>query len=369
MFGFMERKLSPRVSISDVARAAGVSKSAAGFALMNKPEVSPATREKVLRVARRLGYAPDPLLASWMANIRKTKTKEFQPIVWLNTHAERNAWQKYKFLSPYLESAQNRAAQLGYRIEHLWVNQSGMTMRRISHSLYQQGVEGAIITYPARHFRLKWDYLAAVCLEESLLAPSLHRVSTDIFANFLLAMKMLKRFGYRHIGICLERNLDRRTHYGFSAMIQYFDSVCPGSRKIPPFFYWWDPRREEEGWKNTKAKIIAWIRRHRPEVILGHSDWLVHCVKEAGYRAPEDIGIVHLATDDDVSDWAGISSNRRAIGAAAVELVISLIQNRQFGLPATALNTSVHGTWHSGWTLLSAKKKKGRVIAARNSSG
>jgi hypothetical protein len=72
---------------------------------------------------------------------------------------------------------------------------------------------------------------------------------------------------------------------------------------------------------------------------------------------PQDVGIVHIATDDDVADWAGISSHRKRIGAAAVEWVISLLQSRQFGVPETALSTIVRGTWHEGWTLLTPKPK------------
>ena len=44
-----------KVTISDVARAAGVSSSAVSYALNDKPGVSSETREKVLRVAETMG--------------------------------------------------------------------------------------------------------------------------------------------------------------------------------------------------------------------------------------------------------------------------------------------------------------------------
>ncbi|QGN57254.1 LacI family DNA-binding transcriptional regulator [Nostocoides sp. HKS02] len=47
-----------RPTINDVARAAGVSKGAVSFALHNQPGVAPATRERILEVARELGWTP-----------------------------------------------------------------------------------------------------------------------------------------------------------------------------------------------------------------------------------------------------------------------------------------------------------------------
>lgn len=48
-----------KVTIFDVAKASGVSSSAVSYALNGKPGVSDATREKVLQVARKLGWRPN----------------------------------------------------------------------------------------------------------------------------------------------------------------------------------------------------------------------------------------------------------------------------------------------------------------------
>ena len=47
-----------RPTIADVARAAGVSKSAVSFALNNRPGVGSDTRERILQTARELGWTP-----------------------------------------------------------------------------------------------------------------------------------------------------------------------------------------------------------------------------------------------------------------------------------------------------------------------
>ncbi|GGS45011.1 LacI family DNA-binding transcriptional regulator [Streptomyces griseoviridis] len=51
---------SPRVTIKDVAARAGVSKGAVSLAFNHKPGLSEATRDRIFRAARDLGWAPDP---------------------------------------------------------------------------------------------------------------------------------------------------------------------------------------------------------------------------------------------------------------------------------------------------------------------
>jgi len=97
--------------------------------------------------------------------------------------------------------------------------------------------------------------------------------------------------------------------------------------------------------------MVAWLKRHKPEVIVGYNNHLVQWVEAAGFRVPQDVGVVHLAVDDDVPDWAGIHSRRRKMGATAVDWLVSLIRNRQFGVPETPLNILIRGTWQIGRTL------------------
>jgi LacI family transcriptional regulator len=66
---------------------------------------------------------------------------------------------------------------------------------------------------------------------------------------------------------------------------------------------------------------------------------------------PNDIGIVHLAVDDDVLDWAGIHSGRRKTGATAVNQLVSLLHNHEYGIPETPLTVLIRGTWQNGRTL------------------
>lgn len=341
-------------SLNEVARAAGISNMAASLALRNRPGVSEATRRRVHQIAGRLGYVPDARIATWMAGIRAAKTKDLLPIVWLNNHAEKDAWRKYKFLSPYMEGARSRALQLGYRLEEIWSREPGVTGRHISRILYQRGIEGVIATPFVNHFfHFDWNHIACVCIGLFWVAPHFHRITPDYYFNLMLALKLLRRAGYRRIGICLDESIDHFGNHAIYAAAHRFHSTIPKSDRVPPLFL--VTQKNDAEMQSIKKQMFAWMRRHKPDVIVGHDSRQVEWVEEAGYRVPDEVGIVHLATEDDVSDWAGICSNKRVMGACAVDLVVSLMRNHEFGLPKTAMETLICGSWHAGRTLLIPK--------------
>jgi LacI family transcriptional regulator len=385
------KKEANMVSLGDIARVAGVSVSAVSLALQNKPGIGRATREKIISIAKELGYAADARLSSLMAKVRVARSKELLPIAWLNTSWEKDSWHRYGFHAPYLKGACERAHELGYKIEEIWCHAKGMTMKRLSKILYHRGIEGVIVTFPARHFRLEWDHLASISIGESLMAPKLHRVAADANFNLQLALKSLKRLGYRRIGICMPPGgVNSSLHYSVRATARdlYFSSSR--AERIPPLFqspYWTKNAGKEkemidwlkshmpeviaerdnrlEIWaeatgfskRQNEKDVVSWIKRHKPEVIVGHDNRLVEWAEKAGFRVPEDLGIVHFAVDDDVLDWAGIHSRRRQTGAAAVDFVVSLMRNHQFGVPETPLTIFIRGTWQTGRTL--RRKAKG----------
>ena len=348
----MKKKKSFQVSLGDVAKAAGISKTSAGCALRNLPGVSKSTRRRVLQIAHRLNYFPDARLTSRMMGIRQSTSKDLLPIVWLNTNKEKHAWQNHSFLAPYQQGARERLQELGYRIEEIWTREAGFSMRRIAQIIQHQGIAGVIISEPARHVLLNWNELAGVSIGGGLLVPLLHRVATDINFNLKLALKSLRRFGYQRIGLCLTEEADRFSHHDVRAIIFNFNSTLPKSRQIKPLFTSALMKADED-----TGLVTAWLKRERPDAVIGLSSRLKIWMAAAGLRVPEDIGVVHLATDDDVLDWAGIYANKREVGRLAADKVVSLIQHRQYGVPAIASTTFVPGAWRLGSTLLVPKSK------------
>ncbi|NBQ65230.1 MAG: LacI family DNA-binding transcriptional regulator [Verrucomicrobia bacterium] len=65
-----------KVSLQAIATRTGVSRMAVSLALRHRPGISEKTRRRILRVARKIGYTPDPELGKMMARLRqKTSTQ------------------------------------------------------------------------------------------------------------------------------------------------------------------------------------------------------------------------------------------------------------------------------------------------------
>ncbi|MFA6962132.1 MAG: LacI family DNA-binding transcriptional regulator [Opitutaceae bacterium] len=336
-------------TLGDVARAAGVSRVAASYALRNRPGVSEETRRKIQKVADRLGYRPDARMATKMEKIRDAKERESVPIAWLNTGFSADVWHRLEYLKPYHEGARARCEAMGYKLDEFWLREKGMTSERLSRIIHNRGIRGVIVTPSDRlghiHVPLKWEWFACVSFEKAIHSPSLVQVAQDRYRNMLLCLKKVRRLGFKRVAILIEQQSDRRSSNAFQAAAMYFFSRVKKTTLLPLLF-------SGPSATGIPPDFAAWLKQHRPDVVIGQNNHLVEAVEAAGYAVPRDISVVHLALDGDCADWAGVSARKYDIGVATAEAVISLVQNHQYGLPSVARDILVQGNWQMGRTLV-----------------
>lgn len=349
-----------RISLKHIAEVTGLSRMTVSSALRNSPKVNKATAARVRAAAKKLGYAPDPRLSAAMAGVRGTKQKMLEPIAWLNANENARAFREYAWLTPYRQGAEERCLELGYKLDEFWLREPGMTDRRMSSILMHRGIRGVVVS-PAvvpdvTHLRLDWRHFACVSFEMTVLVPRLHRVAPHYHYNILLALKMLRRIGYRRIGLFLHRQEERRSHHTYLASFRYFQSGIAAEEHTKPFIYF----------PFDKTALHRWLDEEKPDVVLGHHSMLVNWVRESGRRVPEDIGVAHLSLDGDCENWGGIWQHKRLIGAQAAEQLISMLQNSRLGLPELAYETLVPGEWRFGETL---RKRPHRTLKSLAPAG
>jgi LacI family transcriptional regulator len=342
-------------SLGDIAKLAGVSRMTVSCALRNSPRVKPETRMAIQQIAERVGYVPDARMARLMTGVREAKSKEPLPIAWLNTAKYEDAWRKFPWLFPYYEGARNRCAELGYKLDEIWLSAPDMTARRISEILYHRGITGLIVCPSLEsltHLKLNWNRFASVTFEKAILAPRLHRVAHDYYYNMLLTLKMLRRSGYRRIGVFMQQLTERKSFHGYLAGLGYFQSGVRQSERVRPLLY-----RHVDEVAGGGRKFRAWLEKARPDVVVGHHSELVNWLNNAGRHVPGEIGVTHLALEDDCADWAGIWSRKREVGAQTVEQVVASLHNNQFGLPKVSHDLLIGGYWQPGKTLVTPKPR------------
>src|SRR5690606_28938960 len=100
--------------------------------------------------------------------------------------------------------AEEKAHDLGYRLEHFWLGEPKLTHQRMSDILFARGITGVII---ASHryevdteLRFDWDRFSAVKIDFFPHEPTLHNVTNDQRAIVRLAMRRVIAAGYRRIG-------------------------------------------------------------------------------------------------------------------------------------------------------------------------
>jgi LacI family transcriptional regulator len=102
----------------------------------------------------------------------------------------------------------------------------------------------------------------------------------------------------------------------------------------------------------TQAKFSEWFQNNLPDVILGYNPTIITWLQALGKRVPEDVGFVNLWNSDQSGKYAGLYHNPPAIGTAAADFLIALLQCNERGVPKTPQTILLNATWVDGASLL-----------------
>jgi LacI family transcriptional regulator len=331
------------VTMKSVAERAGVSLMTVSRVLRNHASVQMETRQKVLRAVEETGYRANPLVGAWMAHMRSSNARKTNQeiIAFLVTDLEREAFMRSLTVRRYFEGACARAGELGFKIEVFWMGEKGMRGKRMSAILQARGIAGVLVAplpSPVGVIELDWERFAAVGLGYSMRAPGVHRVTNHQIHSIRLALAEVQRLGYRRVGLALEESKDVRVDYNWSTgLLPYQMSLRPRDRVKPhlPVTF-------------SREGLLSWVKKERPEVILGGRQDIVSWLPQAGWRVPEQVGFVSLEYYPEYGDIAGVDQNSFIIGSAAVELVVEQLYHNQRGIPATPKVVMIEGRWHPG---------------------
>lgn len=341
-------KDSRLISLQTIAQRAGVSRMAVSLALRNRPGVSKATRRRVVAVARKMGYVPDPELGKLMARMRQKITSEVRSCL---AFCIPGAVEEGRIISPtekkYLEGARHRAGEYGYRLEEFPMNQRETPVARLTSILWSRGIEGLIFAPlqqrlsgdSTRRIEMDIEKFSAVEISETIEFPDLDRATSDPYAAMVRTLEELHRLGYRRPGLVLEEALDLRVGGKWTAA---FLRMTRGDADLPAPYLVAVPRQLD---------FDRWFERNRPDAVISVDRLGLRLLQGRGTKIPEQVGYASLDLDGDLPGFpeaSGIDQNSRLVGAAAVDLVVAAIQRGQKGIPSHPLRTMVEGSWRNG---------------------
>jgi LacI family transcriptional regulator len=335
---------------SDVARAAGVSQNTVSLALRGDARLPGETRERIRRVAAKLGYRANPMVAALMAQVRRRVPVYRSTLALVVAGVAKSDLVAHPSLERALAGAAERAAVRGYRLEKFWLGERGLSAKRLADILAARGITGVILNpdeggeaLPA----LEWDRLAvAVLAHLDRRFRQFHCASAPPFRHFETAMAELRRRGYNRVGMAMPRRYDSMMDQLYSAA---HGTWCPDSV----------PALVTEDW--TARSFAEWFRRCRPDVILVRSTEPRLWLEQMGVSVPQEVGLVHLGWHPRLGDWAGVDNRPEAMGSAAADLVIDQLMANEVGLPLEPKMVLVGGRWSEGGTIRHDAEAKPRT--------
>ncbi len=330
----------PRVTLSRIAAKTGLHISTVSLALRNSPKLPEATRAKVQRAAKILGYKPDPILSALVAYRTTSRPITFQAkIAWFNGYADRKAVRSIKTLNEYWEGANERADELGYKLEEFWLHEPGLTPSGLRRRLLARGIRGILVFpmgTPVALTEFAWRDFSAVALGYSLTEPQLHRVTNHQFRTALMLFRELRRLGYLRIGLSLVEVHDRRVNLALSSAFGAYDMRTPPADRVPPHLrLHWEDRED----------FLKWLRRERPDAIITHDERIYDWVRAEGLKVPGDIGLAFFNINRTEKTLTGVHQCDHRIGRVALNRLENMLHVHESGVPDFAQHVLIDGEW------------------------
>jgi LacI family transcriptional regulator len=337
-----------RITMREIATLAGVSVMSVSRALRHGRQVAPEVRARIQEIAEKHGYQPDPAMTALCSyRLRMRPPSAHTAVAYLTTNNTRGGYQADSIMLDAFNGAQQRGAELGYRVEPVWFNE--LTRRGLSATevLLARGFKGLIVAkLPSIDLDvwMNWQKFSCVAIGYSLRKPALHFVASHLFQVMLLAFAKALEHGYKRPGFLLTEDLNERTLHQFHGAFLSEQQRLPVKDRLPV------------GWTtNSQLREDAelYLEKYRPDVLLSMTPVLLGELQKIGLKIPRDLGYVDLHVVARDSGRAGVYQDLTHIGRTAMDRLHFLMQEGERGPPTVPLGTTLHGEWISGPTLLS----------------
>lgn len=154
-----------RVTLQDVAKATGYSINTISHALKNKPDIAPATREKIQQVAREMGYIRNEMARS----LRSGRTKTLGVIV---------GGMSNPFYGLMADAIQDAAMKLGYTLLIFCSRDQDAIEQQVLETAIRRQVDGVLL-FPSWSSSKSIEQLKAVGIPYVLMARYLEEGRDD----------------------------------------------------------------------------------------------------------------------------------------------------------------------------------------------
>lgn len=325
-----------RTTLQMVAKAAKVTTATASYALKNNPKISQKTRTRIHRIAKRLGYAPDPEISRLMHVLRTGRgVAKSTSIALLSFAAESRPEQNQYFLT-LLDGVRQRAGEVGHTIDSISVDPKKIRSDRLTQILRSRGIQGILIP-PFHHLIdcsgwIDWSQFSVIAATYSAQRLSVNRVVPNYLQNSIHALGRLHNSGFKRVGLITEEGDHERVNYSYLAALAMYQRQGTFA-DIPDIQ------------STAKDELLKWYQKYRPDVLLTTERHQIRTLTSS--IGPDQImksPIFNLNSSRD-QELAGIYQHPEIVGRIAVDLLAGAIQRGERGYVEHSNVTMVEGSW------------------------
>lgn len=314
------------LTISDIAKMAGVSTTAVSFVLNDRPGVSDATREKVKQIIQETGFTPN------VHTRRLNLGKSFTIHVVLRQYGQ-NLYNQFALETLSGIFAQSKA--LGYSIMFTFVDDQ-MDCDQIIDSVRNKDCDGVILYQVVDHnliSLLQQEDIPFVCVDSHLpIDGKLPLVEVDYYDAAYQATRYLYDCGHRDIGFIgpeIPAEYYLTTFNGYTAALKDCGLVCNPAWLVQLGY------GEDSAAKAVDKLLQAGTL---PTAIFcagdSHAIDTIHCAKKKGIRIPEDISIIGL-DDLFISQYidpplSTMTFDKELVGERAMRLLYRIMTKQEY---------------------------------------
>ena len=318
------------VTIYDVAKKAGVGIGTVSRVINNSPQISPATREKVLKIIRELKYQPSAMaqsLARKKSNIIACVVPRFTGY----------------FYFEVLNGIQQALSNYGYDLILYNVDKLEKKEEILKRTIRERKVDGVLlISMPISDklvSRFRESKLPIVIVDS--YHNTLDSITVENKEGAFIATEHLIKLGHKQIGMingCLSSVPAINRLEGFKAALNKYNIVCNDTLVInvslngDPEALYNDGFNKLAGYK-AMTNLLE-LKEDRPTAVFVSSDiqatGAIKAIREYGLKIPNDITIVGF-DDIELSEYLGLTTVHQPMyemGKLAVDRLMDKIAGK-----------------------------------------
>lgn len=335
-----------RVSIRDLAKSAGVSRTTVSLALRNSHKISVAVRKRIQELAERSNYRSHPTVSALMRQIRvKRRVQHEEVIAFISSDPTPEGWRAWCWTLEMWEGASAEANRLGFRLECFWAGPAGANSRQLAKTLYHRGIRGMVFApmpWPHPVFSMPWEKFVSVACTTSTGIKELPVVRSNHKRGMIQLLGKLKEFGAKSIGIVITEEDDLRIERAWSAGVHSF-CLDEGKNTVNLL--------RLSSYSQFK-EFAVWFKRVCPDVVVILRKEVICFLDKLGLRAGTDVAWASLnVARAELGSAAGFYQDPFYLGRRAVQFIANAICDQSFGLPEHAESVVVDGTFVGGTSL------------------